>query len=54
MNVFLVDDDENVRTLMGQMLKMAGVRQVKTFSGGEEVLAGLRSAAIFSDGCGLT
>jgi DNA-binding NtrC family response regulator len=43
MNVFLVDDDEDVRTLMGRMLKMAGVWQVKTFSGGEDVLASLRS-----------
>jgi len=41
--VFLVDDDEDVRFLMARMLKKAGVCQVKTFSGGEEVLWHLRS-----------
>jgi len=43
MNVFLVDDDKDVRFLMARMLKQAGVRQVKTFSSGEEVLESLRS-----------
>ena len=39
--VFLVDDDEDVRFLMGRMLKQAGVGQVELFPGGEEVLARL-------------
>jgi len=43
MKVFLVDDDEDVRFLMTRMLKQAGVRQPKTFSGGEKVLECLRS-----------
>ena len=38
MKVFLVDDDEDVRFLMTRMLKRAGVRQVKVFAGGGEVL----------------
>jgi CheY-like chemotaxis protein len=46
LNVFLVDDDEDVRYLMAQMLKEAGVRIVKTFSGGEEVLASLCSGEL--------
>jgi CheY-like chemotaxis protein len=41
--VFLVDDDEDVRFLMAQMLKKAGVRWVKTFSRGEEALERLRT-----------
>jgi len=44
MTLFLVDDDADVRFLMTRMLKKAGVRQVKTFSGGEELLAELRAA----------
>ncbi len=43
MKLFLVDDDEDVRFLMTRMLKRAGVRQVKTFAGGEEVLETLRA-----------
>ena len=43
MKVFLVDDEEDVRFLMTRMLKKAGVRQVKVFSGGEEVLEALPS-----------
>ena len=46
LNVFLVDDDEDVRFLMTRMLKRAGVRQVKTFSGGEAVLAELRAGEL--------
>jgi CheY-like chemotaxis protein len=42
LRVFLVDDDEDVRFLMTRMLTKAGVRQVRTFAGGEEVLASLR------------
>ena len=42
MNIFLVDDDEDVRFLMTRMLKKTGVRQVKTFAGGEEVIESLR------------
>jgi DNA-binding NtrC family response regulator len=38
-----VDDDEDVLLLMTRMLKRAGARQVKTFSGGEAVLAELRA-----------
>ncbi len=41
--VFLVDDDEDVRFLMTRMLKKAGVRQVKVFPGGKEVLESLGS-----------
>jgi len=43
MSAILVDDDEDVNFLMGRMLKQAGLRKVKTFSGGEEVLESLRS-----------
>jgi PAS domain S-box-containing protein len=43
LSVFLVDDDEDVLLLMTRMLKRAGARQVKTFSGGEAVLAELRA-----------
>ena len=43
LNVFLVDDDEDVRFLMTRMLKKAGVRQVKTFSGGEAAVRSLGS-----------
>ena len=43
MNVFLVDDDEDVRFLMTRMLKQAGVHKVKTFSRGSEVLEDLHS-----------
>jgi len=46
MKVFLVDDDEDVRFLMTRMLKQAGVRQVRTFSGGEEVIDYLRSGEL--------
>jgi CheY-like chemotaxis protein len=46
MVVFLVDDDEDVRILTARMLKRAGVRLVKTFSGGEEVLERLPSEAL--------
>jgi len=46
MKVFLVDDDEDVRFLMMRMLKQAGVRQVKSFPGGEEVLERLRSGEL--------
>jgi CheY-like chemotaxis protein len=42
MTVFLVDDEEDVRFLMTRMLKKAGVRQVRTFAGGEEILENLR------------
>jgi len=38
MNIFLVDDDEDVRFLMTRMLKKAGVQQVKVFPGGKELL----------------
>ena len=41
--VFLVDDEEDVRFLMARMLKQAGVSQVKTFSGGAEVIEELQS-----------
>jgi CheY-like chemotaxis protein/anti-sigma regulatory factor (Ser/Thr protein kinase) len=41
MVVLLVDDDEDVRFLMTRMLKKAGVRQVKTYAGGEALLAAL-------------
>jgi DNA-binding NtrC family response regulator len=43
MKVFLVDDDEDVRFLMTRMLNKAGVRQVKTFPGGKDVLEDLHS-----------
>lgn len=43
MTVFLVDDDGDVRFLMTRMLKQSGMRQVKTFAGGAEVLDHLRS-----------
>jgi len=43
MAVFLVDDDEDVRYLMNRMLQKAGVRQVKVFQGGREVLESLSS-----------
>jgi len=43
MRVFLVDDDEDVRFLMTRMLRQAGVRQLRTFAGGDGVLAALRS-----------
>jgi len=42
-NIFLVDDEEDVRFLMTRMLKKAGVRRVKTFDGGEELLDNLPS-----------
>lgn len=41
--VFLVDDDEDVGFLMTRVLKKGGVRQVKTFTGGEAVVQCLRS-----------
>ena len=43
LEVFLVDDEVDVRILMARMLRKAGVRQVTTFPGGEEVLEALRS-----------
>jgi len=46
MNVLLVDDDEDVRILMGRMLKKAGILQVNPVSGGEEALESLRSGVI--------
>ena len=46
MSVFLVDDDEDVRFLMTRMLQKAGVRQVKTFPGGRDVLE-----ALSAEGC---
>lgn len=46
LNVFLVDDDADVRDLMGRVLRKAGVRQVRTFSGGQEVLASLPSGEL--------
>ncbi|MDR3669599.1 MAG: response regulator [Holophaga sp.] len=39
--VLLVDDDEDVRFLMGRMLKKAGVLHVATAAGGEDALASL-------------
>jgi len=39
--VLLVDDDEDVRFLMGRMLKKAGVLQVQTAASGEAALASL-------------
>ena len=44
--VALADDDEDVRFLMTRMLKKAGVRQVKTFPGGEALLASLVSGPL--------
>jgi PAS domain S-box-containing protein len=44
--VFLVDDDKDVRFLMAQMLKQAGVLRVKTFPGGKEALESLRSGEL--------
>ena len=41
LRVFLVDDDEDVRFLMVRMLTRAGVRWVKAFAGGEQVLEAL-------------
>ena len=41
--IFLVDDDEDVRILMGRMLALAGAAQVRTFAGGEAVLAALQA-----------
>jgi len=46
LKVFLVDDDEDVRFLMTRMLKQAGVRQVKSFPGGEEVIGRLLSGEL--------
>ena len=46
MTVALADDDEDVRFLMTRMLKKAGVRQVKTFPGGEALLASLVSGPL--------
>ena len=46
MRVVLVDDDEDVRLLMTRMLKQAGVRQVQTFAGGEELLETLGSGEL--------
>jgi CheY-like chemotaxis protein len=42
-NVFVVDDDEDFGFLMARMLKKGGVRQVKTFTGGEAVMHHLHS-----------
>jgi CheY-like chemotaxis protein len=41
MNIYLVDDDEEVRFLMTRLLRKAGVRQVKAFPGGAAVLESL-------------
>jgi CheY-like chemotaxis protein len=41
--VFLVDDDQDVGFLMTRVLKKGGVRQVRTFTGGEAVIQHLRS-----------
>jgi len=46
MTIALADDDEDVRFLMTRMLKKAGVRQVRTFPGGEALLAGLASGPL--------
>ena len=46
MKVLFVDDEEDVRFLMTRMLKKAGVRQVKTFASGEDVLQGLLSGEL--------
>ena len=46
MKIFLADDDAEVRSLMKLMIKAAGVDQVNTFSGGEKLLAGLRSGEL--------
>jgi PAS domain S-box-containing protein len=46
MSVCLVDDEEEVRFLMTRMLKRAGVRQVKTYAGGKELLEDLRAEAL--------
>jgi CheY-like chemotaxis protein len=46
MTVFLVDDDEDLRCLMTRMLKQAGVRQLKTFPGGKDVLEALHSGEV--------
>jgi len=43
LNLYLVDDDEDVRFLMTRMLGKAGVGRVTAFAGGEQVLASLRS-----------
>jgi len=45
-NVYLVDDDEDVRFLVQRMLLRAGVRSVKAFAGGREVLSDLRSGSL--------
>jgi CheY-like chemotaxis protein len=42
-NVFLVDDDEDVLFLMTRVLRKGGVREVKSFAGGEASLQALRS-----------
>ena len=46
LDVYLVDDDEDVRFLVQRMLKKAGVRSVRTFAGGREVLAGLAAGEL--------
>jgi two-component system nitrogen regulation response regulator GlnG len=46
MNIYLVDDDEEVRFLMTRLLKKAGVGQVKTFPGGAAVLECLGSGEL--------
>jgi CheY-like chemotaxis protein len=46
MTVLLVDDDADVRFLMTRMLKKAGVRQVKTYAGGEEAIESLGSGEL--------
>ena len=42
-SVFLVDDDEDVLFLMTRVLRKGGVREVKSFAGGEASLQALRS-----------
>ena len=44
--ILLVDDEEDVRFLMGRMLRKAGVPEVETAAGGAEALARLGSGSL--------
>ena len=46
LSVFLVDDDEDVRFLMARMLRKAGAAEVRSFAGGQAVLAALAAEAL--------